>query len=1111
MSRRSLLSFQHLTSKKPGRRARNSCKALSALFDQSERFLDLRTSSSFGDFLIYFIEYIKEDHSMKNYQSYLCYFLQIIFHRYPSFPESILPITTILNDSLDDLLYSTLVTELFDFFLFCVSNNQITIEFFMKMFSNRSFFEGFVKLNLFIPCFKFLFLTEHSISPENLLLSSGIIFENAPIDLFGNVDYESFYSEVLPLICLLLVPENYSEAASFFFSHLFNRLASNYPNFSIYFLEFDGFVTFDILLSTLPPSIKCFNYEQLLNSPNSDLSSAPNLYVLLHLSRIYLAKKDMRLPLFTLVVNSLMEHPECVVRMNETVKFSFWLQHSSNDVSIIQEIELLHFLNSTGNPKYVKDCLPFIFSHFLVERCSDIQPYEICLNIIYFRRFSLQFLASLNFLSVFVIEINKNTFISLLSKESEFSQLIIDIYSLDEAKYFQNTVFHIFVEIFDQANVIPNYYEILSTLLIISPSKFVIQEILNKIRLYPVLEKAFLKSIDVTNIFIKELNGLDWIYSNFYSETPIIFFDLFSAIVSLCQFKEVDEFVANNIRIFEQNRNNKDLIEKLVYGNNKSHFKPIRIPSIFYFIEDNSISDFYNLHLIGKFCFEKIISNTMKQNVMKRYIPDIVKNSISSKRGIPIINYLHQNIQEFIQLPMKDFLPIYQFYQGRSAELDFGEFNNLSFIFKCFQHELDNKLFILRTDDISVYIKKSLLIISVNGIKQRIEYLENDWNYVELRQKGLGLIIKINKKQKLSFDYSHKNSLHNCQIGGFDGDNILYVAKIAVENIYRKLIPGLSNNNNIFFVPYHGIALLFIDNVNYSNFLKGYSQENNEAYLLMLVKFFRLSEEKIPDFFDTFLQIYQTIISKQRSNHFQEIFSKILSNLSKLIDIALSNDILLNMMIEDNFWSFLQLDNLLKLIFYKFKLNIPNQLFLLNKLKIILVDHSELISIVVNLPKKNRSFIKVFLSSFEFVENETDNKNLADVKSKILFQIQQILENKQIISTFDFLTYEFLFSLFLASQNFSLKLKIFTTMATIEKIKPNFIEISFIFSLFIGQLTIYNQTWEITFELYENNHDFMPFLISLTFFGFLLTINSIIYSTYEQNPILFSKKKNSNS
>ena len=675
-----------------------------------------------------------------------------------------------------------------EFFLKCLGCVPCleTEKLFSKLFQLSEFVEKIAKMNKFILIFTEVFSRA---APDVCDFVDRVIFDNAPDETFKSVNFPVFLASVIPFICSFSVKDGNERAAAVFVARLFQGVSRYTKDLSIHFTENDGFVTFDLLLATLAPPIRASCYKLLLNSYNDDLSKPPNLMVLFHLYRLFIHQKEMQKCIFDIVYESLKEYPECAHRMNRAISFSDWF--GSTDVRLIDIARMIDMIDH-ADPSIVEVVLPFFFKKLTESSAEtdDIECYDITLGVIERRGFSLVFLLDLNFLVYFVIQLPGDKLVRLLQKRPMFSQLIADVFGLDGAISYRQTVIKAILNLGDTCCDRPEYAELLSTLVSMSPTKEVMKDLLDSVMQNPgllsCLERCFARSGEAGVVFVK-IGGLEYVKSLEFS----IQIELLACLISRCIVPEVDEYLGEI-----QKTLSKEMVEKLVYGNSNEKYRSIRCPSLLESLDvDFEALDPYNLYLIGKHL------HITEPCVAKRYIDPESVDRILESDSRTLAKYLCQTNESF---------PFYQLFPTDSLSVSVKEtgISCVSFWWRVSDKTDVWRVLFKTNGNLTVSCKEQKMRIDTSNHSYHFSVNPLKWNYVNISKS----LMQVNE---CSVEAEHSGSaIRNFWFLGIP-DSLVFIARACyskqkIHNQYERSVKHLDQSVDVIFVT--GLHDCYVEN-----------------------------------------------------------------------------------------------------------------------------------------------------------------------------------------------------------------------------------------------------------------------------------------------------------
>lgn len=770
--------------KKPKKAEIAKSPLLQATIGCASRLKKDPTVKIFTRFVQEFLHFIEQEKSESLRLHYIPKFTKIIIAHMNELEdiETVLSVLKVLEWATDLSMTSLEVEATVEFFLkclLCVEFSKIKLSF-SKLFQSPSFSTKFSKLGKFSTIFESVFSQEHA--RETCFFVNHVLFDNFHDESFQFVNFPEFLERVIPFIGSFAVKGGNEEPAALFIAKLFCGVSKYTVDLPIFFTENDGFVTYDLLLSTLEPEVRVSCYKVLLNAYNDDLSQPPNLMVLFHIYRLFLHQNETQKFVFDLVYEALKEHPECAYRMNRAINFSEWF--SSRNVSLEDAARMIDLLDQS-DPSLVKETLPFFFKKLAETKTipDDITCYDITLGVLERRGYNLTFLLDLNFLVYFVIQMPVEKLIVLLKKRPVFSQLIVDVFSLEGAVSYRETVIESVLRSVCSGNLsgdASEYANLITSLISVAPTDESMREFINAMKRIPslvsILGHCFLKSGEASLAFVR-VGGLDYIKDLEFS----VQIEILANLVSKQFIPEVDEYLNNTKPNLD-----KASAEQLCYGNNHERYRHIRCPSLLRALNvDYGTLDPHNACFVGKHVsFED-------PNIAKRYISPERVDEILDMDSATIIRYLCQANEPF---------PFYQLFPYETFSYTIPEMYVLStsFWWKA-SDTVDSWSVIFRADGIvTCYLKNQKL--RVETLRNRYSFSIDPlvWNYVSFSDSKLQvneLVVNLE---------SSNHMLHNICFLGIP-DSLLFVARVLysseeITDGYGHGVRYLSQNGRVVYV-----------------------------------------------------------------------------------------------------------------------------------------------------------------------------------------------------------------------------------------------------------------------------------------------------------------------
>lgn len=590
----------------------------------------------------------------------------------------------------------------------------------------------------------FLSLTKTQYSTQEFISKDGLLFLILDLIIYNNDNYNSLITEIL-----LHTIKNKSIKAT------------NSSDFCIYYSKIDSksekttFLTsFFSTFANKFDSLKAF-------SSNAREKGAFEKYIYF-MSKLdskywdyydtFLNDGTINSDYLTVLFNSCLKIPKIQEKVFEIVS-KYFLNGNNKELNtyfpiqrVISEfqlpldtiIEFLSRLNHT-RPDMIRFCLKPFFKKLMTNKniiSSDPSKlYHSLLGIvtdqIELKFFNEESLLSIGFIDTFVINLDSTILLQLISKFKNFTTLVFNMTKIMKNTNNLTKVEKVFKSIInsslfcDKDMLRSQLSTFCYNLLEMNTSENNMKALLNFMlqnQTAKLLNVLLSTNVKVGEIFIKS-NGLEWLEKAL--EMNLITIEKYSILLANLvyekRFEEVDSFLLKlqKEKYFGKS-DKKDIhplflsdlgnIETIVYGMNRCKNKPIRVYSLFHFLETPKEIDPYNAWMLGKYSLN-LLTDKNRPIYDIPLIKDIGNRYLNSEHVDMLLSSNPYNIQQFCDKINYDHFPLFQFFNGKKDFVIEENFSAFSFWFK-FSGEIKQSCHFFSTNHISFQIhNQSELII----------------------------------------------------------------------------------------------------------------------------------------------------------------------------------------------------------------------------------------------------------------------------------------------------------------------------------------------------------------------------------------------------------------
>ncbi|OHS94410.1 hypothetical protein TRFO_39396 [Tritrichomonas foetus] len=437
--------------------------------------------------------------------------------------------------------------------------------------------------------------------------------------------------------------------------------------------------------------------------------------------------------------------------------------------------ELLNFLEEVSNDyvEIMPKLLQKMFKIFTTRMIDEDSKYKQLFSIVIRFNDSFNFdERPVKFLQCFILTPSPQTLFSLF-KDKVFTSLILHYFSLQKSKEVQPQVFRALLEIANNRN------EIIVMLLKGAPTKGNIRCLMNFIveneanYCFAILLSSFIECKEVTIKFIT-CDGLQFIEYCFSQKllTIDLYSMLIASLVTYQQFPEIDKFISRldkNHPLFSISQKQ---LENVIFGMNGAKYRPMRVPSLFYYLQEKDCIDPYNSFLLGRYAMKQFL----RHDVDIYEIPFIteISNRYLLPKHVDLMMKSPNNFDKFCDQENFDHFPLFILYPFQQDLIFEFDFKAISFWVK-FDHSSSNvSQFCQVGKTVSFSIQNDLIIIDIimnsnnSSSMKQIKFTvtnENKWtNFIvlfnEYKKSMINLILIVNGEMRfnnniiVSFNYN---------------------------------------------------------------------------------------------------------------------------------------------------------------------------------------------------------------------------------------------------------------------------------------------------------------------------------------------------------------------
>lgn len=469
----------------------------------------------------------------------------------------------------------------------------------------------------------------------------------------------------------------------------------------------------------------------------------------------------------------------------ENLNNSFPLQRVITDFQLPLDI-IIDFLLKLDKyqPDYIQFCLePFMKKLIKLENIESSDPKKLycsLLEIVYHQiRLNTNneenfyfHLIWIGFLQTFVISLNPEILVVLIEKFKDFTslvfkmtQLLLNMKTTRESSsnknnliFYNNNNNNLADDIFksfintspycDKADLNKQLNDFCCNYLQFNSNERNLKILLD----FTIQNKAFnlinillstILNVKIGRSFLKA-GGLEWLEKAL--QTNLINIEKYSMLLGNLvfnqRFEEVDLFfldlqkkkyfdAVDKSEVHPLFTSNSEYIKQIVYGMNKSENKPIRVYSLFHFLDIPNDIDPYNAWMLGNHSMNLLIDQVKRKN-KNNTIYDIPLIKVIGNRFLNIehvdelLSTNPFNIRQFCDKDNYDHFPLYQFYRGSKDLTIEQQFHGISFWFK-FTGEFKQNCSFFSTNHISFSIRNQneLVIYYLSSPTETIPKITN--------------------------------------------------------------------------------------------------------------------------------------------------------------------------------------------------------------------------------------------------------------------------------------------------------------------------------------------------------------------------------------------------
>ena len=954
---------------------------------------------------------------------------------------------------------------------------------------------------------------------------------------------------------------------------LFTKLFKN-KDFVIDFSNNDGYVSYlkQVLCQVTNDTIIQWSLNIILNSPKAETFGEidpTNLFT----SFLYVINSDLvprqSLEGTAILINKIIrygsqcssEFIEKILENNVFYEYDRIVNEigKQNDTFLSSFQLRLHVFEScyTNFPQYFLSFAPILFLYLSQHANNWDLRYAFydsiflkLVKLLSHQKINYHDLYTVKFLEAFVIGLNTDILADFIGNpQKPFSHVVLSVFALPEYQSKQHIVFSKVLKTNNKLNFSSQFFVFSTNLLSCAPTPEVVSCLLSEttltknINFLDILQSSLVQLEVLANSFI-EADGLEWLQVSL--ESGLISIDLFANILSnlvvFRRFDEIDNFIFSLNKDHPLFKLQKQTLEKIVYGMNSARMRPIRVYSLFLYIDGPEYLDPYNAWMLGNCLLDHFLAE--KKSIFDfPYIKEVANRFLLPRH----IEYLLErpfSLEPFSCLDF-DHFPLFQLYQGKEELKITLQYKCISFWVK-FVGDCDFQKPFFKNDCVTISCAHNHFIIQQmfgNKASTNVEVKTSDWNFVYIITEDSFLsssfaiyimdqcVFRCQKPSKQDFTIAYFSSYCNnlmfigpavrlfkqnptkiIELRNNGPGFIDPVEEFQIETIFTPYFftepfstrPNTSMSKSCTIpstcvaVPYFGFPFHFISmrkNTRLVSMLNN-AQTNIEYQSLFstLLKINILIMNKSSRFWDKILgslKKYKTFVSK-------EIF---LQALKSVAEHKHGDHLLSSILFDSDMWASVNNEILVQVLFDYFSntnwLRIENfELFLTT-----IIMRNPKSSIIVDTILKNYKslplMLKYILTIFK-IAHVLDAKTITwdlliaryetAVQSTIVDSLIRFISAETAQAFTNYLSYNKLRLLLLVSPN-PLASKLFHLAAKIEHFYPNYIIIDLSLLYRITLLSHIKQTWEDVFYLITSSEtismnkvqheQFLPLLLAL--------------------------------
>ncbi|KAK8890144.1 hypothetical protein M9Y10_034904 [Tritrichomonas musculus] len=316
------------------------------------------------------------------------------------------------------------------------------------------------------------------------------------------------------------------------------------------------------------------------------------------------------------------------------------------------------------------------FRLFSVRMIDDALQYNQLISIIEKSKISFDEFPS-KFIKCFLRTPSPATLDNLF-KNDFLLKMSLHYFSLPIMKESQPTTFQYLFELSDKQ------LKILVKFLNANPTKRLLRCLMNCILQNPtnngflIIMSSFHESEEVCEKFVA-CDGLQFLDKCL--KDGFLSLDMFAMIIATLVshrlFPEVDKFISKLDKSHPLFSLSHKQLENIVYGENSGRFRPLRVPSLFYLLQDKETIDPYNSYLLGRFGLKSFLKNGYDIYSIP-FIKEISNRYLLSKHVDLMLNK-PEHFDDFCDNKTFDHFSLFVLYPLRDELLFKGDFNAISF------------------------------------------------------------------------------------------------------------------------------------------------------------------------------------------------------------------------------------------------------------------------------------------------------------------------------------------------------------------------------------------------------------------------------------------------